>query len=67
MDHHPVSDEINLRLSEEGYPSILRDHIPHSIHDIAEVGRYTHFVVVLDAEEVSWEEKLAEVEIFTNR
>ncbi|RUT06649.1 hypothetical protein DSM106972_029060 [Dulcicalothrix desertica PCC 7102] len=37
--------------SAEGYPSIIYEHLPNSIADVMENGKYDYFVVCLDAEE----------------
>jgi hypothetical protein len=46
--------------SSGGYPSIL-DDIPNAVEEINECGKYTFFVVCLDADEVTVEERKNEI------
>ncbi len=44
-------------ISAEGYPSILRDHLPNAVRDIEKSKQFDLLVVVLDADELSVEER----------
>jgi hypothetical protein len=62
-----VSTNNYFIISGEGYPSILNDHIPNAVEDINDIGKYNFFIIVLDAEEISVNERLAEVTNAINR
>jgi len=47
--------------SSNGYPSIL-EHIEHAIQDINNVGLYDCFIICVDADEVSIEERTQEIQ-----
>lgn len=53
-------------ISAEGYPSIIHRHIPNSIADIKATGKYDYFVICLDADEVSVQERQDEIYQFLN-
>lgn len=47
-----------------GYPHLLDEILPNSIEDINNIGDYDYFVLVIDAEEFSIEERIEEVNLF---
>ncbi len=49
-------------ISGEGYPRLLDVALQHSIEDINSCGRYAYFVICIDADEVSVEERRVEVQ-----
>lgn len=51
-------------ISANGYPSIIYDLIPASINDINSVGNYDYLVVSLDADEVSVNDRIDEIQDF---
>lgn len=53
-------------ISGEGYPSLIYDFIPRSIAEINSNGKYSYFVVCLDAEENTVAELTTEIEDFLN-
>ncbi len=61
-------DQVNSKnyflISGEGYPSLIYNHIPKSIEDVNDNGKYDYLVVCLDAEEVSAQDRAAEVNDF---
>ena len=48
-------------ISAEGYPSIIQDHIPNSVEDINRAGDYDYFVVSLDADEATVQDRIDEI------
>lgn len=48
-------------ISAEGYPSIIYDSLPASIEDINSSGKYDYFVVCLDADESTVDERKKEI------
>ncbi len=50
-----------------GYPHLLDEIMPNSIGDINKSGDYDYFVVVIDAEELSVEERIEEVNLFIEK
>lgn len=62
IDSPDEVEENNYYLvSAEGYPSILYAHMPNAIEDIKASGKYHYFVVCLDAEEFSVQERKEEI------
>ncbi len=59
-DAQPDSDGYYI-ISGYGFPSVYR-HISDAVHTINECGTYDFFVVGIDAEELSYEERYAEIE-----
>ncbi len=61
-------DDVNEKnyylISGEGYPSLIYDFIPRSIAEINSNGKYSYFVVCLDAEENTLAELTTEIENF---
>ncbi|MEW6210947.1 MAG: hypothetical protein AB1631_21465 [Acidobacteriota bacterium] len=51
-------------ISAEGYPSIIRDHIPNSISDVNGIGGYNYLAVCLDADEGTVQERIDEINDF---
>lgn len=51
-------------ISGFGYPHMLDEVLPDSIEDINKVGNYNYFVIVLDSEEFSIQERQEEVNEF---
>ena len=49
-------------ISGGGYPQLLETHLPNAIDEINESGQYDYFVISLDADEVTVEERIREVE-----
>lgn len=47
--------------SAEGYPSIILEHIPNAIEDINRIGGYDYFVVALDADQSTVEDRIDEI------
>lgn len=47
-----------------GYPSILHDHLKNSLSDIIQIGRFDYFILCLDVDELTVEERLNEVNSF---
>jgi hypothetical protein len=47
--------------SAEGYPSIILEHIPNSIEDINRIGGYDYFVVALDADQGTVQDRIDEI------
>ncbi len=54
-------------ISGEGYPSLLYNHIPKSIADVNDSGRFDYFVICLDADESSVEERIGDVQSFLQK
>lgn len=58
-------DDVNQNnyylISAEGYPSIIYDSIPASIEEINSSGKYDYFVVCLDADESTVDERKEEI------
>ncbi len=50
-----------------GYPHLLDEVLPDSIEDINKVGDYNYFVIVLDSEEFSIQERKEEVNEFLSK
>ncbi len=50
-----------------GYPHLLDEIMPNSIEDINNIGDYDYFVLVIDAEELSVEERIEEVNQFIEK
>ncbi len=48
-------------ISGGGFPSLLDNHLQSSVQDINEVGAYDYFVISLDADEITVDEKIKEV------
>lgn len=63
-------DDVNEKnyylISGEGYPSIIYDFIPRAIAEINSNGKYSYFVVCLDAEENTVAELTTEIDDFLN-
>jgi hypothetical protein len=63
-------DDVNKKnyylISGEGYPSLIYDFIPRSIAEINSNGKYSYFVVCLDAEENTVAELTTEIYDFLN-
>ena len=59
-----VKEKNYYLISGEGYPSLIYDFIPRSIAEINSNGKYSYFVVCLDAEENTVAELIAEIEDF---
>ena len=61
-------DDVNEKnyylISGEGYPSLIYDFIPRAIAEINSNGKYSYFVVCLDAEENSVAELTTEIDNF---
>jgi hypothetical protein len=61
-------DDVNEKnyylISGEGYPSLIYDFIPRSIAEINSNGKYSYFVVCLDAEENTVAELTTEIDDF---
>ncbi|MEE4359232.1 MAG: hypothetical protein V2I97_22370 [Desulfococcaceae bacterium] len=49
-------------ISGGGYPGLLDNHLLNSTQDINNVGTYDYFIIVLDSDEVTINEKVEEVE-----
>jgi hypothetical protein len=47
--------------SAEGYPSIILEHIPNSIEDINRIGGYDYFIVALDADQSTVQDRIDEI------
>ncbi len=64
-------DDVNEKnyylISGEGYPSLIYDFIPRSIAEINSNGKYSYFVVCLDAEENTVAELTTEIEDFLTK
>lgn len=54
-------------VSGGGYPSLLHNHIPNSVADINDIGKFDYFVVCLDVDETSVQERTEEVQDFLTR
>ncbi|MCI0490634.1 MAG: hypothetical protein L0229_28920 [Blastocatellia bacterium] len=48
-------------ISAEGYPSIIWEHMPNAIEDVNRTGGYDYFVVSLDADEATVEDRIDEI------
>ena len=59
-----VKEKNYYLISGEGYPSLIYDFIPRSIAEINSNGKYSYFVVCLDAEENTVAELTTEIEDF---
>ena len=63
-------DDVNEKnyylISGEGYPSLIYDFIPRAIAEINSNGKYSYFVVCLDAEENTVAELTTEIYNFLN-
>ena len=63
-------DDVNEKnyylISGEGYPSLIYDFIPRAIAEINSNGKYSYFVVCLDAEENTVAELTTEIDDFLN-
>ena len=63
-------DDVNEKnyylISGEGYPSLIYDFIPRAIEEINSNGKYSYFVVCLDAEENTVSELTTEIDEFLN-
>ncbi len=63
-------DDVNEKnyylISGEGYPSLIYDFIPRAIAEINSNGKYSYFVVCLDAEENTVAELTTEIDNFLN-
>ncbi len=51
-------------MSGMGSPRILTDELANSVEDINQLGNYNYLVLVIDADDMTAEEKIAEVEQF---
>jgi len=51
-------------ISGNGYPSILDNFLVDSVEDVNSVGRFDYLVLVIDTDNQSINEKIAEVELF---
>lgn len=64
-------DDVNEKnyylISGEGYPSLIYDFIPRSIAEINSNGKYSYFVVCLDAEENTVAELTTEIDAFLSK
>lgn len=56
-----VTERNYFLFSGEGYPGLLRAHLPNAVEDVNKVGRYNYLVVCLDADEATREERASEV------
>jgi hypothetical protein len=56
-----VTNHSYFLISGEGYPRLLDVTLRHSIEDINACGRYAYFVICLDADDVTVEERTQEV------
>src|SRR5215217_6815402 len=48
-------------ISAQGYPSLVTDFLPPSIHDVNQIGGFNYLVVCLDADEDSVEDRSEEI------
>ena len=62
-----VKEKNYYLISGEGYPSLIYDYIPRSIAEINSNGKYSYFVVCLDAEENTVAELTTEIEDFLSQ
>lgn len=62
-----VNENNYYLISGEGYPSLIYDFIPRSIAEINSNGKYSYFVVCLDAEENTVAELTTEIEDFLTK
>jgi len=64
-------DDVNEKnyylISGEGYPSLIYDFIPRSIAEVNSNGKYSYFVVCIDAEENTVAELTTEIEDFLTK
>lgn len=56
-----VTERNYFLFSGEGYPGLLRVHLPNAVEDVNKVGRYDYLVVCLDADEATRDQRAAEV------
>lgn len=64
--NHPtevIADNYFL-ISGHGYPSILDNFLVDSVEDVNSVGKFDYLVLVIDTDDQSVDEKIAEVELF---
>ena len=61
-----VNEENYYLISGEGYPSLIYDFIPRAIAEINSNGKYSYFIVCLDAEENTVAELTTEIDDFLN-
>ena len=64
---HNASQAINnnyFLISGGGYPSILSNHLRNSIEEVNEYGNYDWLILVIDADDMTAQGKIAEVEQF---
>lgn len=63
---NPVDVDLNnyYLISGGGYPSLLNNHLIDSVADVNNVGRFDLLVLVIDTDDQSTDEKIAEVKQF---
>ncbi len=49
-------------ISGGGYPGLLDNHLLNSVLDINDVGNYNYFIIALDSDEVTIDERLEEID-----
>ncbi len=62
-----VKNQNHFLISGQGYPALIHRQIPNAIQDINDCDKYDYFVVRLDADEVSVQDRIGEVHHFINR
>ncbi len=65
VDNYDEAEKNNYYIfSANGYPSIIYNHLPNAAEDINAHGKYNYFIVCLDADEVSVNERKQEINDF---
>jgi len=60
-DPHDAYRNNYFLISGGGYPSLLDNHLKNSVEDITSSGNYDFFILVLDSDEVTVDERINEV------
>ena len=58
---HDVQGNHYFLISGEGFPSLLDNHLINSVRDINNVNKFDYFVIILDAEELTVQQKIDQV------
>ncbi len=60
-DFEAVSQNNYFIVSGYGLPSLIKNHLPNAIKDVADCGKYDYLVVGLDAEQLQVQQRINEV------
>lgn len=60
-DPHDANENNYVLISGGGYPRLLDIHLENSVEDITDSGNYDFFILVLDSDEVTPDERIEEI------